>query len=277
MMTKILFGIGVLLASAFLALVIVQVKNDQEVSRIWQTLLTSPDSENRFTKEMVAELPAPVQRYFLHSIALGTPLASGVNLKMSGNFRLGQDKPWLPMVGEEIISDQKGFVWKAVIGNSHLQMRGSDYYVNGLGRMRFSLWGLVPFVNVQNPNTNRSAIGRLVGEMVWLPSGLLPTRGVSWKAIDDKTIQASLKIDGEPVTVTLFIDSNGKLMKLSFPRWGEDTQDGSYAYIPFGGEVQQEQTFAGYTIPSQVSLGWWFGTKRYSDFFHATIKQAEFL
>ncbi|MEA5628334.1 DUF6544 family protein [Nostoc sp. UHCC 0251] len=37
---------------------------------------------------MVAELPAPVQRYFLHAIALQTPLASSVSLKMSGNFRL---------------------------------------------------------------------------------------------------------------------------------------------------------------------------------------------
>jgi hypothetical protein len=276
MMAKILLGIGVLLASVFLALVIVQVRNDQEVSRIWQTLLTVPDSENRFTKDMVAKLPTPVQRYFLHTIALGTPLASSVNLKMSGHFRLSQDQPWLPMVGEEIISDKKGFVWKAAIGSPLLQMRGGDYYIDGLGRMRFSLWGLVPFVNVQNPDTNRSAIGRLAGEMVWLPSGLLPQRGVSWKAIDEKTIQASLKIDGEPVTLTLFIDSNGKLLKLSFPRWGEHTEDGSYTYIPFGGEVQQEQTFSGFTIPSQVSLGWWFGTERYSDFFRATIEQAEF-
>ncbi|BDA73236.1 hypothetical protein FJSC11DRAFT_4325 [Rivularia sp. IAM M-261] len=276
MIAKIILSIGVLLASAFLTLVIVQVRNDQEVSRIWQALSTSPDSKNHFTKEMVIELPAPVQRYFLHSIALGTPLASGVNLKMSGNFRLSQDKPWLPMVGEEIISDKKGFVWKAAIGSPLSQMRGSDYYINGLGRMRFSLWGLVPLVNVQNPDTNRSAIGRLAGEMVWLPSGLLPARGVSWKAIDENTIQASLKIDGEPVTLTLFIDSNGKLLKLSFPRWGEHKEDGTYTYILFGGEIQQEQTFAGYTIPSQVSLGWWFAPDRYSEFFRATIEQAKF-
>ncbi|BAZ09192.1 hypothetical protein NIES4071_09980 [Calothrix sp. NIES-4071] len=276
MIAKILLGTGVLLASAFLALVIVQVKNDKEVSSIWQTLSTLPDSENRFNKDMIAELPAPVQRYFLHTIALGTPLASSVNLKMTGSFRLSQDKPWLPMVASEIISDKKGFVWKAVIGSRHLQMRGGDYYINGSGRVRFALWGLIPFVNVNSPDTKRSAIGRLAGEMVWLPSGLLPQNGVSWKAIDDKTIQASFKIDGEPITLTLFIDSNGKLLKLSFPRWGEHTEDGSYTYIPFGGEVQQESTFAGFTIPSQVSLGWWYGTDRYSDFFRATTEQVEF-
>ncbi len=66
------------------------------------------------------------------------------------------------------------------------------------------------------------------------------------------------------------------LLKISFPRWGEHTDDGSFTYIPFGGEFQAERTFAGFTIPSQMSLGWWFGTDRYSEFFRATIEQAEF-
>ncbi|MFH7029684.1 MAG: DUF6920 family protein [Heteroscytonema crispum UTEX LB 1556] len=275
MIAKIFLSIGGLLSIAFIVLVIIQVKNDQEVSRIWRSLEGVP-TENRFTEDMVAELPAPVQRYFLHAIAPLTPLADSASLSMSGNFRLSQDKPWLPMEAKEIISASKGFVWKAVIGSGLLQMRGGDYYINNLGRVRFSLWGLIPLVNAHSPDTNRSAIGRLAGEMVCLPSALLPQRGVSWKAIDERTIQASLKIDGEPVTLTLFIDSDGKLLKLSFPRWGEHTDDGSFTYIPFGGEFQEERTFGGFTIPSQMSLGWWFGTDRYSEFFRATIEQAEF-
>lgn len=275
MIAKIFLSIGGLLLIAFIVLVIIQVKNDQEVSRIWRSLEAIP-TENRFTKDMVAELPAPVQRYFLHAIALQTPLASSVSLKMRGNFRLSQDKPWLPMEAKEIISASKGFVWQAVIGSNLLQMRGGDYYSNNLGRVRFSLWGLIPLVNTHNYDTNRSAIGRLAGEMVWLPSALLPQRGVNWKAIDQRTIQANLKIDGEPVTLTLFIDFNGKLLKLSFPRWGEHTDDGNFTYIPFGGEFQEERTFAGFTVPSQISLGWWFGTDRYSEFFRAMIEQAEF-
>jgi hypothetical protein len=275
MIGKIFLSIGALLAIAFITLIIIGVRNDQEVNRIWLQMEAVP-TENRFTEDMVGELPAPVQRYLLHAIALGTPFASSVSLKMSGNFRLSPDKPWLPMEAKEIISAFKGFVWKAVIGSGLLQMRGGDYYFNNLGRMRFSLWGLIPLVNAHNPDINRSAIGRLSGELVWLPSALLPQRGVSWKAIDRGTIQASLKIDGEPITLTLFIDSDGKLLKLSFPRWGEHTDDGSFTDIPFGGEFQEEHTFGGFTIPSQMSLGWWFGTDRYSEFFRATIEQAEF-
>lgn len=275
MIAKILLSIGALLAIALITLAIIQVKNQREVSQIWRSLEAVP-IETRFNKDMVAELPAPVQRYFFHAIALQTPLATSVSLKMNGNFRLSQDKTWLPMEAKEIVSASIGFVWKAVIGNSLMQMRGGDYYINNSGQVQFSLWGIIPLVNTQNMDTNRSAIGRLAGETIWLPSALLPQRGVSWQAINETTIQAILKIDGEPIILTLFIDSQGRLLKMSFPRWGDRTDDGSFAYIPFGGEFQAESTFAGFTIPAEMSLGWWFGTDRYAPFFRATIEQAKF-
>ncbi|NDJ22037.1 hypothetical protein GS682_10385 [Nostoc sp. B(2019)] len=275
MIAKILLGIGALLAIAFIALVIIRVKNEQEVNQIWRSLESSP-AEHRFTKDMVAELPAPVQRYFLHSIAPGTPLASSVSLEMSGSCRMAQDKPWIPMRAKQITSALKGFVWKPVIGSGLFKFMGVDYYANKSGRMRFALWGLIPLVNAHSPDITRSAIGRFAGEFFWLPSALLPQRDVTWKAIDEKTIQASLKVDGEPITLTLFTDFDGKPLKLSLPRWGEHKEDGSYIYIPFGGEFQEEYTFCGFTIPSRISAGWWFGTERYSEFFRAKIEQAEF-
>ncbi|MBW4565240.1 MAG: hypothetical protein KME32_29980 [Mojavia pulchra JT2-VF2] len=276
MSVKILLYIGALLAIAIITLGIIRVGDEKEVDRIWRSLESVP-AEKYFTEDMVAGLPTPVKRYFYHAIIPGTPLASSVNLEMSGSFRNGgQDKPWIPMRAKEIISAFKGFVWKPVIGRGLVQFAGSDYYANKSGRTRFFLWGLVPIVNGHSPDVTRSSIGRLAGELVWLPSALLPERGVSWEAIDQRTIQASLNIDGEFVKLTLIIDSDGKLLKLSLPRWGEHTKDGSYAYIPFGGECQQEQTFGGFTIPSQMSVGWWFGTERYLDFFRATIEQAEF-
>lgn len=274
MVVKVFLRIGVLIVIAVLILVIWRVRYEQKVSQIWRSLQSQP-ARPHFTEDMIAALPAPVQRYFLHSIAPGTPLASSVQLKMSGNFRLGQDKPWLPMQATEIIST-KGFVWKATIGHGWLLMKGADYYANGVGRVRFALWGLLPLVDAHSPDTHRSSLGRLAGEWIWLPSALLPQQGVYWEAVDERTIQASLKIDGEPVTLTLVIDANGKLLKFSLPRWGNQTDDGSHTYIPFGGEVQAEQRFDGLTIPTQVNLGWGFGTERYFEFFRAQIVEAKF-
>jgi hypothetical protein len=280
MSINILIGIFILLAIAFLILLILKIRTNHQVNQMWRlcSLCSSQatPTQEYFSEEMIAGLPTPVQRYFLHAIALGTPLAHANQLKMQGRFRLGPDKSWLSMRCQELITSQ-GFVWKAIIGSKLLQLDGADYYmVNGLGRVQFGLWGLIPIINVHDRNTLRSSIGRLVQEFVWLPSALLPQQGVKWQALSDNIIQASLKINDEPVTLTLVIDTDGKVLQISSPRWGNQTKNGKWRYIPFGGKCHADQTFGGFTIPSQVNVGWWFGTDSYFDFFKCTIKQAKF-
>ncbi|MCU0551367.1 MAG: hypothetical protein MUC48_18620 [Leptolyngbya sp. Prado105] len=272
MPTKILFAVGTLVA---IALIILQTKSNTDVAQIWKTLQSQTPSIERFSKDMIADQPEPVQRYFLHAIAPGTLLANAVHLTMQGTIRLAPNQDWMPLQAEELLSTQ-GFIWKATAGQGAMQMQGADYYTNGNGRMRFSLWGLIPVVNADNPDVMRSAIGRWAGECFWLPSALLPQRGVSWCAIDTNTIQASFKADNEPMTLTFVIDNQGRLLRSSLLRWGDQTEDKQFTEIPFGGEYPAERTFGGYTIPSQMGAGWWFGTDRYFEFFRVTIEQAVF-
>lgn len=280
MSINILIGIVILLAIAFLILLILKIRTNRQVNQIWRlcSLCSSQaaPTQEYFSEEMIAGLPAPVQRYFLHAIAPGTPLAHANQLKMQGRFRLGPDKSWLSMRCQQLITSQ-GFVWKAIIGGRLLQLDGADYYmINGLGAVQFGLWGLIPIINVHDRNTLRSSIGRLAQEFVWLPSALLPQQGVKWQAVSDSIIQASLKIHDETVTLTLVIDTDGKVLQISSHRWGNHTKNGKWGYIPFGGKCHADQTFGGFTIPSQVNVGWWFGTDSYFDFFKCTIKQATF-
>jgi hypothetical protein len=270
----IFLGIGVALAMILLGLTIAQIRNSQELSQIERSL-TSEALPQRFSREEIADLPEPVQRYFLHAIAPGTPLATSVKLHMGGRFRLAPDQPWLSMQAQEILTRQ-GFIWKAKIGSGLSQFQGADYYLNRSGRMRFAILGLLPVVNVQNPDTTRSAIGRLAAELTWLPSALLPRQGVQWSAIDDRTIQARLQVDDEPVTIALKIDTEGKLLASYALRWGDRTKDGKWTYIPMGAKCEAERTFGGFTIPSQVGAGWWIGTEQYFEFFQGAIEQADF-
>ena len=111
-------------------------------------------------------------------------------------------------------------------------------------------------VNASNENITRSSIGRLAGEYgLWLPPALLPQNGVSWCAIEQNTIQATLKLNNEPINLKLIIDTRGKILKLSFPRWGESTEDNNWQYILFGEEVKTEQTCSPrYSAPSTTEL-----------------------
>ncbi len=266
----------IVVVAIFSILLLIRIRYDRLVKQIWRSLKVQPTEMIIFTQDMVADLDEPVQRYFLHGIKTGTPLVSYVELEMSGSFKRNPDGDWLPMKALQIISTSPGFVWKANVGKSLIKLSGADYYSQGKGRVKFSLWGLIPLVDAQNQDINRSSAGRLGVEYFLLPSALLPHNGVTWQAISHNTIQANFQIDDEPITLTLNIDHDGKLLKVSLPRWGDKTETGNWQYLPFGAEVQAEETFDGYTIPSKIIVGWWFGTDNYSAFFQSTIKSAWF-
>ncbi len=274
---KILITLATGVIVILLVLLLIRLRYDRLVKEVWRSLKSDRPTDCIFTEDTIANLEEPVRRYFLHAIEPGTPLADRVELTMSGSFRLVPDGEWLPMQATQIISMSPGFVWKAKIGRGLSRFSGADYYSRDRGQMKFSLWGLIPLVDAHNDNITRSSIGRLIGEYaLWLPSALLPQYGVSWRAISDNIIQASFKMDDELVILTLEIDRDGKLLYLSLPRWGDDTEEGNWDYIPFGGEILAEQTFGGYTVPTKLNAGYWFGTERYWAFFQPAIEQARF-
>ncbi len=275
MIIKLLVAFGVLTAVALMTTAILRRRDDGEVDGIWQSL-EATSTHQVFTEDMVSDLPAPARRYLLHAIRPGTPLASSVSLEMRGTMRLKPGQEWMPMKARQIIAPPKGFVWRAEVGDGLMRFSGGDHYANGSGRVRFWLWGVIPLVKQEGPDVSRAALGRLVCETIWLPSSLLPQRGVKWETLDDESAQATMKIGEETVTLDLFIEPDGRLREIRILRWGNQTKDGGFGYIPFGGQIQEERAFGGYTIPSKVGVGWWIGTDRYFEFFRARIEDAVF-
>lgn len=269
-------SLGLLTAAAAL-LAVLRERDLDETRRVWARLEQRDGSgDDRFRAWMVGDLPDPARRYFLHAIRPGAKLARSVLLEMAGEIRLQPDGPWMPMQAREVIAPPNGFVWEATAGRGMTRFSGADYYAEGRGRTSFRLWDLVPVVQAGGPDVARSARGRLAGESIWNPAALLPQRGVTWEPIDERTARATLVIDGEPIPITLTVEPDGRLHSVTVERWGDRTDDGQFAPIPFGVEILEECVFDGYTVPCRVEGGWWFGTERYFDFFHPVIRRAEF-
>ena len=233
-------------------------------------------SVERFSPDMVADLPQPARRYLLHAIQPDTPLAYTAILRMTGSIRLGRHLPWLSMAAEQTLSPPDGFRWEARIGRSGIDFVGGDTYARGRGRTMFRLWDRIPIVRAGGPDVSRAARGRLAVESIWCPASLLPQRGVTWTAVDESTARAALTIDGETIPLTLMIGETGNLQSVTIDRWGNLTPDGRYAAIPFGAHVFEEQTFGGYTVPSHLSVSWWHETDREFHFFTARLIQVRY-
>jgi hypothetical protein len=213
---------------------------------------------------MVSGLPDPARRYLVHAIAPGTPLASSVQLEtvFTMKLRLEAVRP-TELVGGETLAPPQGFVWAARARRSPVGLRVRDYYADGKGGVKVTLFGIVPIMSATGPDVTRSARHRLAIESIWLPSSLLPGEGMVWEAVDGTHACVAVTIDGEAVPLTLEVDQSGSLQEVTMLRHG-DVGVPAWQLIPYGTRVEAEAAFGGYTIPTRLRGGWWYGTERYT-------------
>jgi hypothetical protein len=237
------------------------------LNQLWQA---APVSDQVFNPAQLAPLPEPARRYLDHAIAPGTPLATAVRLKMHGEIKL---KTWQSFQAEQVICWQQGMIWQAKTRISGLPVSGWDRLVDGAGAMQWKLLGWLPVITAAGDDITRSAIGRMQGECVWLPSVFC---NATWTASDNTQAQARLTLLGETTDLTLTLSESGRLEQFCFQRWG-NPEGAEYHSVNFGGYLEAEGSFSGYTIPTRLRGGWYFGSDRFGpegEFFHATIDEA---
>jgi hypothetical protein len=241
-----------------------------DLEALWNS---APVDGRLFDPRSLARLPEAAQRYLAHAIAGGTPLASAVRLRMHGAIRLSR---WWPFRAEQVIVRDGGMVWRATVRMRGVAIRGFDRLRNGAGAMQWRIFGLIPLIRAAGPDITRSAAGRVAAESIWLPS-MLCGAGVSWQGTDASVARARFAVEGYPVDVS-FVFDQGCVRSVVLPRWG-NPDGGVFREIDFGALVEQEATFAGYTIPVRLRAGWYFGDERFAsegEFLRVTIDDAAY-
>jgi hypothetical protein len=240
---------------------------DESLETLWTSVM--PPTDAAPDPETVLGLPPLARLYLTHALGPQPRPASAVRLRMHGEIKLGN---WRPFQAEQVIS-RDGFVWAAIVSMYGLPIRGSDSLVGGAGSMRWKLLDIIPVMTGAGPDITRSAIGRLQGELAaWLPS-VLQGDGGSWSAGASAGPRLHMEIFGEPAEIQLETDAKGSLKTLTMRRWG-NPDGGEARYIDFGVIAEEERRFGGFTVPSRIRAGWYFGTDRFDsegEFFRASI------
>jgi hypothetical protein len=201
----------------------------------------------------------PVRRYLEHALAGGAPAAA--RLTMRGRVKAGA---WLPFKAVEEL-DGRSFRWRARVG----PLTVDDRFADGEGSTEGRLFGRVRLFGAAGPGTARSAAGRAALEAIWAPGALLPERGATWRAEGGDHVVVALDVPPERPEVHMRIDAGGAVHSASALRWRTD------GYVPCGCVVHAERRFGDVVVPSEVTVGWGFGTPRWAPFFEATIESLE--
>lgn len=242
----------------------------------WRRLARfQPADPERFSPEMVADLPEPARRFFTYAITPGTPVRRVAVIEMEGRFSLGTKdvSNYRAMEARQILAAPEGFLWIMRMPGA-IPISGSD---SG-SWTRFRILNLIPVARAGgDADHTRSAFGRYVSEAVfWTPAALLPGPGITWEAVDADTARVTIRREDLEQAVDVSVDSEGRPTEVSFERWTDANPEKTFRLQPFGAVPDDFRDVEGYRLPFRVEAGNMFGTEDYFPFFIAEVTSIRF-
>lgn len=177
----------------------------------------------RIKDHQLVHLPPVVQKYLKHAGVIGHTRIDTVNLKYKGQFRLGIDKPWMPIRAEQVYTtNPPSFQWKAHFKMFGLWlMYGQDTYKNGEAHMFGKLASLFNIFDETGDNLLQGTMMRYLQEMIWFPTAFLSDY-VKWCEVDNHAADATFTWANKQVTGRFYFDDAGRVLSFLGQRYNGD-------------------------------------------------------
>ena len=180
-----------------------------------------PHVITRYDVREIEGLPAPVQRYFRAVLKDGQAIVSAVSVDHTGTFDMSEAAPrWKPFTSKQrVVTRRPGFDWDARIM-------------------------LLPGVPV-----------RILPEAAWCPTALLPSQGVQWEAVDDRTARATLSDAEISLTMTFRFHADGLIDTVRAESRGRMV-GGKSAAATWQGHFWDHALRDGMRVPLEGEVAW---------------------
>jgi uncharacterized protein DUF6920 len=217
------------------------------------------DTQGCYAARELDGLPAPVQRYFRTALKEGAPIVAGVVVEHSGTFNMSETgESWKPFVSRQrVVTRRPGFVWDGRIAMlPGLTAHVHDAYVNGEGILHASIAGLFTVADLRGTmDVAQGELMRFFAEAAWYPTALLPSRGVRWQAVDDRSARASLT-DGALSLTLLFRFGEDGLLQSARAEARARSVGKSVVMTPWEGRYSNYQDRDGMRVPLTSEAAW---------------------
>jgi hypothetical protein len=174
--------------------------------------LPDPSAAAPVTDADLADLPVSVRRYLRLMGVVGRPRDTSFRAHLSGRFRMRPTQRWMPMEAWQYNTAPQParLMLMRIRFAGALPMVGWDTYLNGRGRMRGKLLGLVPVADGSGPEFD---LGELVtwlnDAIMFAPSMLLGAHASFAATGSDDEFDVTVTDRGQTVRARVHLDADG--------------------------------------------------------------------
>lgn len=227
-------------------------------------------------------LPGPVQRFFRTVLTEGQPIVAAVNVEHHGMFNMSETTDrWKPFTSRQrVVTRRPGFVWDGKVAAAPgMAVRVHDAYIAGEGMLRPAIVGLFTLADLRGADPEEGGIAqgelmRFFAEAAWYPTALLPSQGVRWEPMDERTARATMTDGDLSVTLTFGFADDGTMASVRAESRGR-TVGGKIVMTPWEGRWSNPQAQGVMQVPMSGEVAWLTPQGR-KPYWRGTIRKLEY-
>lgn len=218
-----------------------------------------PHAVKTFDERELDALPAPVQRFFRAALKVGQPIVAAVTVEHAGTFNMSDTgESWKPFKSaQRVITSRPGFVWDGRVSMMPgLRVHVHDAYVAGEGILHPAIVGVFTLIDVRGtPEVARGELMRYLAEAAWYPTALLPSQGVVWEPVDDRSARVTMKDGALALTMTFRFNEAGLIESARAESRGRTVGD-QVIQTPWEGRWSDYAERDGMQVPQRGEVAW---------------------
>ncbi len=166
--------------------------------------------------EDIADLPLLMQNHIKKTGFYNKPLISHANTYLKGKIRMATNNPWLKL--DYILFDYFKDPLRVALIKGWMfgicSMAGRDGYIDGQGSMFGRLMKLVTIFDEKGKAYDISGLVTFLNDLILISPGsiVLLKDIITWKEIDEKSLQLSINHYGNEISATLVFNEKGLLV-----------------------------------------------------------------
>ena len=180
-----------------------------------------------------------------------------VRAVQSAEMKLQADQPFFHIDATQLSATRDpGFVWDAKgTMASVIPLRVVDSYVGGEGWLEARIAGSFAVANASGPVVSKAEAMRFLAEFTWNPDSLVNAAGLTWRQLDEATVEVTMLTDGGPASVRLLFDPEGDIIGIE----ADDRPmgaDGDSRPTRWIGRFRDYATLGAYRVPRFGEVAW---------------------